>query len=482
MKRLSTVKVFRLVLEMCTVAIPVVFANIATAQARTLNLPILIRSNDVNVLMADRATRSPSLQDYIVWGSPIGRAWVKNWKQPSEFLQWQVIAPEAGEYQVSVLATSTAGAKAEVSDAASRLPVSIPAHWDKVTLAAPLRLPKGRSTVTIRLLQPGDAALKSLELIDLRNLQAIQFRINALRASTQWLSNAKYGLMFQWGGWGYPQHGPAKPWCRMIQDFNVETFADMVEETGAGYVIWSVTWSKYLFPAPIKAIDAIAPGHTCSRDLIADLATALNKRDIKLMLYYHAGHDTPDFWSKTWDPSDPDKKKLFVRNVEAIFTEVGRRYGSAVAGWFIDDGMLYYPAPFEQITKAAKAGNRNRLVSYNSWILPRLTDFQDVYMGEGFRGNDATPLESNGIFPDGPQKGLFAQGMFVLDGPDWGINKPDEIINPPVLSPTAAITLVKNASSRGQTLSFDLLMYEDGSVSPASLEVLHALRKAIRGK
>lgn len=165
-----------------------------------------------------------------------------------------------------------------------------------------------------------------------------------------------------------------------------------------------------------------------------------------------------------------------------MLTEVGQHYGPKVAGWFLDDGMLFYPAPFERITKALKAGNPDRLVSYNSWVLPRLTEFQEVYMGEGFHGRDATPLDSDGIFPAGPQKGLFAQGMFVLDGPDWGINHPDTKINKPCLTPRRAVELVQKASARGQTLSFNLLMYEDGSVSPDSLEVMRAVRKAIRGK
>jgi hypothetical protein len=110
-----------------------------------------------------------------------------------------------------------------------------------------------------------------------------------------------------------------------------------------------------------------------------------------------------------------------------------------------------------------------------------LTEFQEVFMGEGFTGSAATPVGGDGIFPTGPQKGLFAHGMFILDGPDWGINHPDTKIDPPTFSAEEATEMVRAAAERGQTLSFNLLMYEDGSVSPASLEVLRALRKAIRG-
>jgi len=442
---------------------------------------LVLKPRDVNVLMADRAKRS-GMANVTVWDKPEGRAWVENWRRPENSFQWFVEAPEAGRYEVNVLAEGSAQAAAEVVSDGGRIAFRLPKGWDKLILADPLFVPKGRSTITLRLLKPDDAKLKSLELIGLAARDDIHRRVERLRASTRWLRDAKYGIMFQWGGWGYPQHGPKKPWPKMIDDFDVEAFARMAQETGAGYVIWSVTWCSYHFPAPIKAIDCIAPGHTSQRDLVGDLADALAKRNIKLMLYYHEGHPDKDWWPKNWDYSDADRKAKFVNNLCDVVTEVGQRYGRKVSGWFLDDGMLFYPAPFERITQALKAGNPDRLVSYNSWILPRLTEFQEVYMGEGFTGSAATPVGSDGIFPTGPQKGLFAHGMFVLDGPDWGINHPDTRIDQPAFSAEAAVGMVQQAAERGQSLSFNLLMYQDGSVSPASLAVLRAVRKAIRGK
>jgi hypothetical protein len=264
------------------------------AQAPSAATPgLALVPGDVNVLMADRAKRSGML-NVTVWGKPEGRAWVENWKRPDDTFQWTVEAPQAGRYEVSVLAEGSVQAEAEIVSDGGRIAFRLPKGWDKLILAEPLPVPKGRSTITLRLLEPDIAKLKSLELINLAARGDIQRRIERLRASTRWLRDAKYGIMFQWGGWGYPQHG--------------------------------------------------------------------------------------------------------------------------------------------------------------------------------------------GIFPAGPQKGLFAHGMFVLDGPDWGINGPDIKINPPAFSAERAVGLVRRAAERGQTLSFNLLMYEDGSVSPTSLEVLRAVRKAIRGK
>jgi len=448
---------------------------VPSAEAATMLDP-----KDINVLMADRAKRDGTL-DVTVWGKPEGRAWVQNWRRPEDFFQWVVDSPDEAPYEVSVLAHGTAGAQAEIAGEMSRLTFRLPKGWDKLALPEPFLLPKGRSTVTVRLLKPDDAKLKSLELVCVPARADIQRRIRELRAPTQWLREARYGVMFQWGAWGYPQHGPAKPWPKMIDDFDVDVFARMVEDTGAGYVIWSVTWRTYHFAAPIKAIDQILPGRTSTRDLIGELADALSKRGIKLMLYYHEGHPDKEWWERNWDRADPDRKEKFVNNLCAVLTEVGRRYGAKVAGWFFDDGMLFYPAPFERITRAAKAGYAARLVSYNSWVLPRLTDFQEVFMGEGFGGSAATAVDGDGIFPEGPQRGLFAHGMLILDGPDWGIFRPDTRISRPAFTPEQAVGLVSRAAERGQTLSFNLLMYEDGSVSPESLAVLRAVREAVRG-
>jgi hypothetical protein len=443
--------------------------------------PVRLARGEVKVLMGDRArsTRSTpqALSAKIVWGKPEGRAWMENWRSPADRMAWAVEAPEEGRYEVDVLMAGPA--QVEVSGPQGSFMLHAGQNWNKYTMAGSLMLPKGVSTISIRLRRPADALLKSLELIALDDAKAVRARVRRFRASTSWLSQAKYGVMFQWGQWGYPKHGPAKPWPTMIDDFDVPRFVGLVEQTGAGYVIWSATWRTYYFPAPIQAVERILPGRTSSRDLIGELADALGRKGIKLMLYYHEGHGDAAWWKRNWVSCDD--KELFCKNLCGILDEAGLRYGPRLAGWMFDDAMLFYPAPFERIGQAAKAGNPARLISYNSWVLPRLTDFQDFYFGEGFHGNTATAIGSGGIFTSGGQQGLLAHGSFTLDGPDWGVFKPETKISGPFFTPDHAAAMVRDASARGQVLSFNLLMYEDGSVSPKSLEVMRAVRKAIRG-
>ena len=408
--------------------------------------PMSLESSQVNVLMADRAKRS-GMRNVTVWGKPEGRAWVENWQRPENSFQWLVEAAEAGRYEVSVLAEGSAQAEAEIVSEGGTCHIPLAQGLGQAHPARTAARPQGAKHNHSA---AAEARQREAQVAGTDQPCRPRRHSSPHRATPrlkQWLRDAKYGIMFQWGGWGYPQHGPKKPWPKMIDDFDVDAFARMADDTGAGYVIWSVTWCSYHFPAPIKAIDRITPGHTSQRDLVGDLADALAKRNIKLLLYYHEGHAENDWWPKNWDYADTERKEKFVNNFCDVMTEVGQRYGKKISGWFLDDGMLFYPAPFERITRALKAGNPDRLVSYNSWILPRLTEFQEVYMGEGFEGSAATPVGGDGIFPTGPQKGLFAHGMFILDGPDWGINHPETKINQPRFSADGAAGLVQRASA-----------------------------------
>jgi len=449
--------------------------------------PVRIKSNDVTVLMSDRAKINGGMK--IANGGDLKRFYVQNWTNTDESFEWTVEAPKNGKYTVDLLIAGTPGVKVEISGPRNKIICTLAENgWDKIAVPGELQLQKGSNIVTIKALDVANLKLKSLELINSADKSKIEKRIKEFRSDTKWMADSGYGLMFQWGGWGYPQHGPKKEWPKMIDDFNVESFANMCAEAGAGYVVWSATWMTYYFPAPIKAIENILPGHTSSRDLIGELADALNKRGIKMILYYNLGgwwakNEVPKYgWAKN-GPSEEDHK-YFTETFCSITTEVGKRYGKKLAGWMIDDGMIYYPAPFEQMGKALKSGNPDRLISYNSWILPRFTDFQDFFMGEGNEDGKAGsgPKGGDGIIAKGPQKGLQGFACFVLDGPDWGLYKAETKIKPPRLTRDQITALVNNALERKLALSFNLLMYEDGSVSPESLDMMKYVRTIVRRK
>jgi hypothetical protein len=456
--------------------------------------PVTVTPSEIAYLIAEDSQHSPTLFPKYERGVPgIKRFWMENWRDPGQIFEWKVRVEHGGEYETTVMVSAPPGTPISVEGPHENLtsettqPEFYGYFWDRITLPTPLRLPKGESTVRVHLLKPVTegkvgAALKSVELLNQKVRPGFDARIKAFRSDANWLKDAKFGLMCQCGEWSYPPHGPHKPWPEMVDKFDVEKFADLVDSTGAGYAIWSATWATYFFPAPIRAIDEIMPGRTSQRDLIGEMADALAKRHIRLMLYYHLGHDhspgNGSWWSKNWDSAYD--KSLFLNNWCSILTEVGERYKVRLAGWMFDDELIYYPMPYEVVGKAAKAGSPTRIISYNPWIQPRGTDFQDFQFGEGFHGSAALPESAHGIWPSGPMKGLQAHGNFQVDGPDWGINRPDEKITPPFFSAEKAIDMALLAAQHNEALSWNLLMYDDGSVSEESLKVFQQAGSAVR--
>jgi hypothetical protein len=457
------------------------------------NAPVTVKTTGIAYLIAEHAHYPTSLSVKLENGKPgVKHFWVENWLNPEQVFKWKVLVEQAGKYEVTLMISAPPGTPVSVESEQEKLfvettqPIYQGYYWDRITLPHPLHLPEGESTIRVRLLKPVmvgkvGAALKSIELLNVNQRPAFNARIQAFRSDTSWLRDAKYGLMCQCGEWSYPEHGPHKPWPQVADQFDIAKFGELVASTGAGYVVWSATWATYFFPAPIRAIDHILPGRTCKRDLIRELADALAKKNIRLILYYHLGHvqssANGSWWAHNSSTSD---KSLFIRNWCAVITEVGHRYGNLLAGWMFDDELVYYPMPYEVIGAAAKAGNPGRIISYNSWIQARGTDFQDFQFGEGFRGSAALPESAHGIWPSGPMKGLQAHGCFQVDGPDWGIDHADEKITPPLFSGEAAASLAMVAAQHDEALSWNLEMYDDGSVSAESLKVFRHAGQAVR--
>jgi alpha-L-fucosidase len=259
----------------------------------------------------------------------------------------------------------------------------------------------------------------------------------------------------------------------------------MVYETGAGFVVFTTSHAGFYFPGPNPVIDSILPGRTCPRDLVGDLADALNRRHIRLELYFHPGHDDAPWWQRTHFAED--KKKYFEQWRE-IISSIGKQYGTKLAGWWFDDGAFtYYPfnPDWEQMTAAARAGNRDRVVTYNSWILPKLSDFYDLYGGENpswqtkYEDLAYLPVGGSGGYLGGPQNGLQAEVLGLING-GWGHFKKDTQIPAPRYSADQLVSRLEDAFSRKEVPLLDLEVYQDGTTSPETFQLLQTIRHAIK--
>lgn len=417
--------------------------------------------------------------------------WIVHFDRADEYLRWTVSLRSAATYQVTMpVAAGAAGTTFDlfVDGVQASSGTSTRPEWDRISLGT-ISLPAGQHTITLKRAAAGaSATIKSLELLRESDAAAYASRVAAFRADTATFSNYDYGLMLQYGPWGYPRSGPKKSIDQQAADFDVPAFVAMVKSTGAKYVLWSITWWTYQISAPIAEVDAIVGNgdRTSQRDLIGDVAAALKKEGIGFYLYYHTGqdshlgYDSTDWWQKQAWPdsftlSGTGDRSVFFRNWTSVIAAIGNRYGSNLDGWFFDDGVVYYPAAFEALGAAARAGNAKRLISYNSWYAPSYTDFQDVSFGEICKPN-AAPIGGDGRYQFGPEKGLASHCMETMET-DWGIHYANQgIASPEFTAQTFFGTVALRARQKLPT-SINLLMWEDGTVSPASLAVLQGAKR-----
>jgi hypothetical protein len=423
-----------------------------------------------------------------------GPDWIEGWTSVSDSVRWKVRVQSSGRYSLVMTyscALGCVGARIEIMANKEKIMTTtqetsgVWRGWEafeKRPIPGTLYLHAGVNWIKMEALNKGSTAeiirLNSLSLSSLQvqhSMQLADNRARTMRADAHWLQNAKYGLMVHWLPNSMPQSGPKMEFCKAVGDFDAERFADMVKGTGAGYLVFTMAQLQY-FAAPFRSVDEVLPSRTCkNRDLIGDLANALESRNIRLILYYHQGVGDTE-WSRPAGFLRPDKSDFFHHEA-AILSEAGQRYGQKLAGWWFDDRYPFQP--FEQLDKAAKTGNPARIVAFNSWILPKSTEFQDFWAGEV--GGDLNRLPDSGFFDHGgPASGLQPHLLIFLDD-TWVHGYQDTMIRQPLYTDAHLIEYVKDCNRKGASVTMNIGVYQDGTASPTTLDQLVAVRRAVRG-
>lgn len=398
-----------------------------------------------------------------------GKFFVEGWTRPDQVFRWKMTVPADDEYAVNVLACRKNATDLEVRvscagrSVSGKLAAAVNV-WDRFAMAESLRLPAGEQTLTLEACgKDFSASVMSVELVRPAVRDRLAAAARRMRADARWLQEARYGVMCHWTSQSSPRHGPRKAYAEAVRAFDVERFADQLRATGAGFLVLTTSHAEMYFPAPIQALDRVLPGRTTERDLVAELARALSKRGIKLMLYYHLGAINDPTWLRACGFWETDTRKLFD-NWTAVISEVGRRYGDSLAGWWFDDGAISYyyrSAAWEKLTRAAKDGNPQRLVGYNPWELPLPTAFQDFHCGEGF--HDPGDQRSH-------RDGLQACATLVTES-DWGHFRPDREIGPPRWTTEKLAQDLRQFGVHVVVPIFNLEIYQDGTVSSTTVEL-----------
>jgi len=420
----------------------------------------------------------------------VGKEWAENWTRLDDHFAWKVKAERADDYELALVykcKKGSSGSTFEITAGDAKVTGKVREtrspyfanSWELVELDGELHLPAGTSTMTLRATSKPATAdvvmdLFSLELTPLSAKQFIEdekTRAKKARANTDWFVAAKYGIMVHWIQGAAPPQGPKKPYEDAVNDFDVDAFAKMINETGAGYVIFHVAGSK--MPAPLKEWTKVhGPDSTTKRDLIADLSDALAEYKIELIL----GQGLPEV-GLFWQVGHEEHVKRFIK----IYTEIGLRYGKKLAGTYFDGGreMAAFNVNWEGMFRACKAGNPDRLLCYNFWIFPLTTEWADFYCGEG----GFPHIRFKGRYVEaGTGKGLQAHVMFPIDDEHrWWFKDLNHKIGPPVYLTKQLIEWVQDSEKKGVVPTFNIAIYQDGTVSSATLDQMIAVRKAIRG-
>ncbi len=240
------------------------------------------------------------------------------WKG-SGAVSWEVQIAEAGQYAVTLCHAAepgAAGQELKIASSGGQLNYTVRntegafrgnMAYEMAPLTGSLSLAAGKQTITVSITNASVGkpllAFRSLELIRLSAEAAIEAdrqEARRSRASAEWLSKAGYGLMFHWRSQSIGTNGIIKPFDQAVADFPLDQFVGMVAATGAGYVLFTVGHAQPYCPAPLSSWEKYHPGKTTKRDLIAEMAQALNatKRIIAVNSWIYPNvTEWQDYWA-----------------------------------------------------------------------------------------------------------------------------------------------------------------------------------------
>lgn len=416
--------------------------------------------------------------DYFTWAGNAEMGWVINVPADEKYDLFLIAdIPGESKNNVMILSSVTNVFKFTIN------PTSGPwidggKNFQRIKVLSDVSLQKGNQEVILKSSGlTSDITLlniRSIELVPASAIQSIENenkRAIASRASTNWLVKTGYGLMFHWTSQSVNPDGSQKTYADAVNSFDVERFANMVEETGAGYVIFTIGHAEQYCPAPIDSWEKLHPGKTTKRDLIGEIATALNTKNIRLICYMHS-LSTARF--------KLDDNETFFTNFKSILDEFGTRYKERLEGYWFDCWYQifegYPEIPFEKFFNATKIGNKDRIICLNSWIYPSVSPWQEYWAGEV-----ASPvaLPENGFMKGGPAPDLPYQALLIME-PYW-VQEKAEMPDPRFTS-TELSQYIRNCMNHGGAVTINLGIYQDGTVGEKALKVMKDVRQLIRIK
>jgi len=306
-----------------------------------------------------------------------------------------------------------------------------------------------------------------------------------------WMKEARWGVMTHyladWRARTDKVPMSVTNWNELVDNFDVDGLAEQIKSTGAGYHILTIGQNSGYYDCPNPTYDRltkIQPSKCSQRDLILDMAHALEKRGIKLIVYLPAGAPGGDSNAvKALDfHRGANRNAAFQTKWEAVIRDWSLRWGTNVSGWWFDGcywpNAMYRsatPPNFASFAAAARAGNPNAVVAFNPGVVDRalsLTPDEDYTAGEI---NDLGRAMIRQTGPAGFVDGAKVHFLSFL-GQKWGMGAPR-------FSTEQVVTNSVKIISQGGLITWDTPVQKNGLISQAFLDQLTAIGKAVaKGK
>jgi hypothetical protein len=202
--------------------------------------------------------------------------------------------------------------------------------------------------------------------------------------NTDWFRDAGFGIMVHYLSSNIVHDKGSEEWNDAVDSFDTDDFALKASEAGAGFVMFTLGQNSGYYCSPNAAFDSIvgtSPGDLCSRrDLPTDLIKSLKKFNIPLILYLPSNPPISNklvsekFRYTYGKDSATSQYNQFL--LENVIREWSLRYGTGVKGWWFDGLYSWNNIRSTRMdmslkhnisthTLAAKAGNKNSIVTYN---------------------------------------------------------------------------------------------------------------------
>ena len=471
-----------------------VFGASATDGQGAIRIPA--QAGEPTRLVASRATRDVTR----IRRGENGARWVVGWgdANPSA-ITWSVDIRDAGDYAVSVLLDHESGPAVTIELRAGTSATRVVSHAAtagmryravRLTAVEPLVLEADVHSLVLDVrspsASPAQLAIFSIELTRQVDRESISATAVGSRARTDAFAAMGHGFMVHYTPESYPRQGRRRSWSEAVRDFDVDGFAEQVQRGGAGFVVLVTAHMRWSFPAPLRSVDALLAGRTTQRDLIDDLATALEKRGIRLMLYLNPAWDQ-EVRELTGDGPAASERLIEIWN--ATLSEIGERYGERVFGYWFDRGPWFYEfAPsWAALRAVTRAGNPNRLISWNRSRLPMLTDMQDFESCEKCDDPSAGGhliVGGDGRYTGGPAPGLQAAATLLAEHPPagqsadpWVHRWPDTAIGAPRWDACTLARLLSEFKAHRNVPIFNIGIYQDGRLSDETIGLFEAARQ-----